>query len=295
MLLRELGIKTEPVLLSTRDNGIIYPTTPNKSRLNYVIACAEVDGKKYLLDATDLNRPYSMLPFRCMNGKGILAVDENLQWIDLLNNEKDNTRYFGEFRIGPDGTLEGKLNRIYDGYTACYQRDDLLRKGNDQYIKDLTEKIKDAHVDSIKIENGNIASPLTVSYIIQSQEITQNAGDLIFFNTLLGFGESSNPLAPLHRDYPVDLGCPVKKTFGFVIQIPEGYSVESLPQRSSISLPDRAGMFQYTALQVGDKIAVNCIFNISKTFFVMNEYDELREFFTRAIEKMEEKIVLKKI
>ena len=41
LLLKELGINADPVLLSTRTNGMVRESVPNYSKLNYVIACAE--------------------------------------------------------------------------------------------------------------------------------------------------------------------------------------------------------------------------------------------------------------
>ncbi len=104
------------------------------------------------------------------------------------------------------------------------------------------------HVDSIRIENNSISSPLNISYKIQSQEIAQNSGNMIFLNVLLGMGETKNPFAPEKREYPVDLGCPLKDSYIFVIEIPDGYQVESLPEKVSLSLPGNAGTYKFTTL-----------------------------------------------
>ena len=52
-MLREAGIKADPVLLSTRDNGKIQKLYPLLDQFNYVICRAIGNGKPYLLDATD--------------------------------------------------------------------------------------------------------------------------------------------------------------------------------------------------------------------------------------------------
>jgi hypothetical protein len=294
LLLKELGINADPVILSTRENGIIRETSPNLSRLNYVIACADISGRKHLLDATDFNRPYTMLPYRCLNGKGILAIDDSVQWLDLLTQEKDNTLHFGEFRVNSDGTLEGKMNITYDGIPACDNREELQKKGNEQFIKDLKEEFKNTKVDSIKIGNDELLAPMKLSYNLQSQELTQTSGNMIFFNVLLGMGETTNPFTLEKREYPVDLGCPMKDTYIFVIDIPDGYSVETLPTKVSLALPDTAGIYKFTVSQVGNKIVVNSVLTLTKTFYIMSEYPDLREFFTRMVAKQAEKVVLKK-
>jgi len=294
LLLKELGINANPVLLSTRNNGTIRENSPNLTRLNYVVACAEIAGKKHLLDATDIDRPYTMLPFRCLNGKGILAIKDSVQWIDLLNSEKENTRYYGEFKFTQSGEIEGKVNVTYDGYPAFNNREQIRTKGTDQYIKDLKDEFKTAHLDSVKVENAELTSPLKLSYDLHSQELVENNVNMIFFNTLFGMGENTNPLIAEKREYPVDFGCPIKESYIFVIDVPEGFSVESLPQKVALALPDNAGTFKFTASQVGNKIAINSVFNLTKTFFVMSEYADLREFYTRMVAKQAEKIVIKK-
>ena len=118
---------------------------------------------------------------------------------------------------------------------------------------------------------------------------------MIYFNALFGMGETTNPLTHEKREYPVDFGCPIKDSYIFVVEIPEGYSVESLPQNVALALPDNGGTFKFSVSQVGNKIAVNCLFNLTKTFYLIDEYPDLREFYARMVAKQAEKIVLKKI
>ena len=84
-LLRTAGIQAYPVVLSTRENGVILPKFPSVKKLNYIIGMAIIDGKQILLDATDPYRPAGVLPVRCINGKGIV-VDRDLHtWVDLIS------------------------------------------------------------------------------------------------------------------------------------------------------------------------------------------------------------------
>ena len=161
-------------------------------------------------------------------------------------------------------------------------------------MKDINEEIKGMKADSIKISNEGISTPLKINYHLQSQEMTQFNGNMIFFNVLLGFGETKNLFTSEKREYPVDIGCPDKETYSFVIELPDGYTVESLPEKVSIALPDNGGTFRFLVSQVGNKIAVNSVLNMTKVLYVMNEYPDLREFITRMVAKQAEKIVLKK-
>ncbi len=52
-MLNKAGIKVDPVLISTRSNGIVRTQFPVIDQMNYVICKAVLDGKTYLLDAPD--------------------------------------------------------------------------------------------------------------------------------------------------------------------------------------------------------------------------------------------------
>ena len=51
-MLREAGITTNPLVLSTINNGFIS-YNPSMNSLNYVIACSEINGKLYIMDASN--------------------------------------------------------------------------------------------------------------------------------------------------------------------------------------------------------------------------------------------------
>ena len=82
-LLKESGIDAAPVILSTRDNGIIHPSHASLSRINYVVACAMIDGKTFLMDATEPYSVVNLLPPRCLNGDGRLVDEKSGKWIEL--------------------------------------------------------------------------------------------------------------------------------------------------------------------------------------------------------------------
>jgi len=66
-LLNAADIKTNLMLSSTRQNGLPKKMHPVISDFNYVIAKTEIDGKDYLLDATDKFTPFGTLPFNALN------------------------------------------------------------------------------------------------------------------------------------------------------------------------------------------------------------------------------------
>ncbi|MDI9313031.1 MAG: hypothetical protein QM535_22665, partial [Limnohabitans sp.] len=67
-MLRFAGIDANPILVSTRDNGIAF--YPSRTAYNYVIAGVEIEDDVILLDATDKFAVPSVLPTRDLNWVG---------------------------------------------------------------------------------------------------------------------------------------------------------------------------------------------------------------------------------
>ena len=61
-LLRKLGFEANPVVLSTRENGMLSITNPSLAKLNFVIARVVLKDSEFLLDATDKYATYDLYP-----------------------------------------------------------------------------------------------------------------------------------------------------------------------------------------------------------------------------------------
>jgi len=296
LLLKELGLNARPVILSTRDNGIIIPDPPVLIRFNYVIAQVLIDDKSYLLDATDKKRSFGELPFFCLNGQGkIITEGGDAGWIDLLTNEKKNSAYEAKITVFPDGKLEGSLTLSATGYPGIEMRREYIEKGSEKYIRELKEKRKGWEVDKISFENmEDLTQPAKTVFSMSTTEVSQGDEKMIYFNVLANQGQLSNPFQAEERSFPVDFGCPIKETCMFVYTIPEGYTVESLPSPLRIALENQNGSFRFTTTVTGNQITITSLLSISKTLFIPSEYKALREFFARVVAKHSEQIILKK-
>lgn len=69
--------------------------------------------------------PFDMLPFQCLNGKGLVIESKGICWVPLLKNEKYNRIMFANFTVGDDGTLSGTLESWFSGYDAGIYRNQL--------------------------------------------------------------------------------------------------------------------------------------------------------------------------
>jgi len=73
------------------------------------------------------------------------------------------------------------------------------------------------------------------------------------------------------------------------------YKVEEAPAPVAIALPNNGGKFMFSITNYGNKINLVSQFKIDKTYFLPQEYGNLRQFYTLVVAKHAEQIVLKKI
>jgi hypothetical protein len=288
--LKEAGIKTYPVVLSTRTHGRILESAPMESKFNYVVALAEVNNKNYLLDATE-SFSLGALPFRCLNGKG-LVVDKPARLIDLVPSEKEADIYEATTNIDRNGAISTTIQTTRVGYSAVSYRKGIYSATKEKFAESLKSKFIDYEVDNFEVLNlDSIHQPLKYRFTLSAD--AGNAGT-VFLNTVIIPLITENPLKLQERLYPVDYGTTREYLYLSTINIPENYTVEELPKSAMFELPDKAGNFSYSVSQLGNKISIATKFNIKKPVFYSPEYKNLQEFYNIILGKHNEKIVLKK-
>ncbi|WP_169513322.1 transglutaminase domain-containing protein [Flexithrix dorotheae] len=293
-LLNNLGFDANPVILSTRQNGRVNVYQPMLDNMNYVIVHVAVGEKNFLLDATDRFLPIGQIPFKCMNGQGRLISETNSRWINLDTGGDYTKATSVKLQIKEEGSLEGTMSNTYKNYYAKIVRKSVLSKGEKEYFKDNWEdKVVNFTVSDPNFENvKELGEPLITKFNISIEEA--ELGGKIYLDPIFSKFYEENPFKQEKREYPVDFGCPTQKFYSLELELPEGYDAEELPQAVALTLPQKAGRFTYQVIKNGNKLQIISSIKISKPVFLPDEYAYLKEFFTQAISKQSEQIVLVK-
>ncbi|TKG93464.1 DUF3857 domain-containing protein [Puteibacter caeruleilacunae] len=297
LMLKKAGINAMPVVLSTRDNGLfVYPTSTG---FNYVIASCIIDGKRLLMDATDKCSAINQLPYRCLNNKGMIVQHPGTepQWIDLwqVGTSIKSTR--AQLSLNEDGSLTGSCKITRKGYSAMGKRASILSyKDIDEYKEKYTADFQDWEFDKFDVENvGQTAMPLNESFDINMSDVAVSSGDRIYIKTTLFDQKEKNPFKLKERKYPVDFGYTFKENQVYLINIPEGYEVEELPQAINMKIPQNGGAFTLIIRDAGNNmLQIQNRISINKPIFTAEEYEILKEFYNQIIQKESEQIILKK-
>jgi hypothetical protein len=295
-MLRAVGIEANPVLVSTIQNGL--PVYPTRTGFNYVIVAAEIDGKKTLLDASHKLTAPNILPLNVLNWNGrLIKKDGSSEEIQLDPTQQSKEIYSLIVKINPDGKMNGQARVQRTDYDAYSFREENNTKTEDAYLEKLENRLGGLEISNYAIENqkSNLDQSVIETFSFASSNRSDIIDGKIFVNPLLFFTQSKNPFNQEKRQMPVYFGYKNIEKFNLNIEIPQGYTVESLPKPFRISSEDKLMSFILNFSVSENKIQIVSQKEINSSIFVAEDYGMIKEFFQKMIVSQNEKIILKKI
>ena len=295
-LLTKLDFDVKPVVLSSRSNGFIIPAFPALERLNYVIALVKLNDQKILIDATEENAPYYLLPERCLNYYGQTVNSTKSELIEINSDRKEKKAVYYNMNLTDDLKLSGTLGYSKFDYAALKFRNEYKKyAGEDLFIEELLKEnpqlmIKEALIEDI----DSIYKPVKEKYNAVINNAVDVTGNAIMFYPMLLERTYENPFLSEKRNYPVDFAFCREETGTIIINIPENFTVTSLPESVVMKMPDNNALFIFKIVQVDKAVQVSYKFSINKALFMENEYPDLRAFYNQLVLKHAEPVTLKR-
>ena len=235
-MLNGAGIETFPALISTRKNGVAV--FPNRTGFNSVIGVAQIDGKKILLDASNKFTTINILPFEDLNWTGrLIKKDGSSQEINLVPNVVSKTNNTLLATIDDRGKIVGKVRIQKTDYEAYGFREKNAQFDKDSYLEKLENDFNGIQIDEYSIENkdADLSKPVTETFTFATDNQREIIGDKIFVNPMLFFTLNKNPFVQEKRQMPIYFGYPKQEKYNISFEIPEGYTIESIPKPMKIS------------------------------------------------------------
>lgn len=291
--LNAVGYLAEPVMIRRRSEGvlvdfhasinafdtfIIKVTTPDASK-NWYLDAAREFGYLNVLN-TDFLIPQARL----------MHLDGHGEWVDLTALTKSRVTEMVKASVTPDGTLTGNATiqaNNEDSYGIKAQYDDF--DSEEEYIEDIES---DERIDITSFEIQKEYGPTTM--IAYDFERDLDTGDRLYIQPFLSNYHSDTSFRKEKRDIPVDFPYPTAIIYSFVLDIPEGYDVEELPESVTMTCPPVKGRIMFHCKQIGNQISVSYRFTMDETTVLPEYYADLRAFWEKVVGVEKSTIVLKK-
>ena len=294
-MLRHAGLNANPVLISTKQNGI--PLFPTLDGYDYVISGIETEQGVVLLDASSKYAMPNILPSRVLNWEGrIVRKDKSSSTISLYPNQLSKNTITMMANLDVNGHIEGNYRAVKTNHNAMYYRESYLETDKVQFLKNLENKYKGMEISDYEVKNDyDLSEPITESYRFALQSQADIIGDKLYFSPMFFLKTNENPFKLEKREFPVDFGYPSEVAYRILINLPEGYKIDTMPEPAVVMMPDNLAEFKYNVSGNDKSIQVVITSKVNEPVISALYYDTLKEYYNKFIEKEADQIILTKI
>ncbi|RFN58563.1 DUF3857 domain-containing protein [Marixanthomonas ophiurae] len=289
------GLKGDLVLLSTRGNGLPTTDYPVMTDFNFTIVKINVDDTDYLLDATNKNTPFGVLPFRDLNVQGrVMNFKKGSYWQPIVPFSK-NVHYVNtQITANKGGVFTGVVNEINTGYMGWQKREDLEKNSKEEFLKEKQVRLSQLELSDYTIENQKeLEEPFKESYSTKLEK--SNSGKIFLNPFYIETYFTENPFNLEERNHPIDFGFPLTNTYLISIDLNNLYTVEQLPTNTALKLPNDDGSVSVVYSKGAGKVTIRLNLKLNNHSFPAEAYQGLKEFFAQVMTiQNQQPIVLKK-
>ncbi|OYQ45099.1 DUF3857 domain-containing protein [Flavobacterium aurantiibacter] len=293
-MLQHIGIKADPVLISTRSNGI--PLFPSRDAFNGVICLARIGNEELLIDATDDFPIPNLLPARDLNWVGRYISKEGFtEEVNLMPTKTSVQAITLMGDLNADGTLKGNMRKQRTEHFAKNYSGVSTDTPSDAYLEKLERELFGATIDSFKsIPPSNDSQTYVETFSFETTSICDIVAGKLLIKPLLFYTTSENPFKQDIRESPIDFNFPKQFKYMYILKIPEGYQVEALPEPVSVSLEDKSLAYKLSITFDAAKITITSVTDFNQPILPAEAYPAIKAIFAKMVEAEKQRIVLAK-
>jgi hypothetical protein len=293
--LREMGYEVDPVMIKLRSSGVLIEYHPEVHPFDTFILCVKAaDGRLYYIDGGSNNAFVNILPPLMLVPNARLIKPKQCGWVDLTNLSRNNLVMSVYASLKPDMTFEGKVDAKFTGVRSYEEKSDFHSCGSeDKYIENMEQE------SSIEIGERTVTG--TDEYSSQmmfSYDYVMDAdpmGDMIYVSPFLTRFHSPDAFQSLTRSCPIDFPSAYSVTYMYALNIPEGYSIEQVPENLNIKTEALDAIMRLDVQTAGAVVKVIFTYNQKSMNGFMEDYEAIRQFWQYINDVYDSMIVLKKI
>ncbi len=290
--LKKMGIEADPVMLSTREHGMIDTNIHDVSQFNHVIVRTNINGEYIFLDATDTLRPYNFVRKNSIGVIGFLINENGYEWVKIHNKDITQNKITTNITFRDNNTVIGTVKNELTGYDALDIRHEVLKNKTSNTINNRIQTgLEDVNLSVPEIKNlNNIDAPL----IIKSDlKLSKNVSGKFVFKPKIDLKFTDDNFMENFRACPVELDYPFIYEYITKIQIPKNFKVK-YPENKSLQMFGNNVQFIYTIKKKKNKLIVNITYSIKQIRFPAYAYNAFADFMYKIENKLNEEIIIQK-
>ena len=298
-LARSAGFEAHAVRIGSRAERFFTKTLPVGSQLNSEVAVVILDKKEIFVDAGTPTAPFGTLAWQKAPVPGMkLFKKQEPVWIETPGLDASCAQIARIISLKIDGaTLKANAKIAYQGQDALVRR--LAHYADDDAAtkKSLEDGVKSLFPDGSTVSLASLigmrtADPaLRAEYDLELPNSASFAGSRIVVPMPLFQATRRNPFAATTRKSGVYNDYPSTEDDAVTLEIPPGYSVETMPAPTQINAGAIVYQTQYRAAD--NKVYFTRHLTVNAVYIPVDKYPALRAIYSRIAAADQEQIVLR--
>lgn len=278
-MLTHAKIESHIAWIGTRSNNYTYEKVPTPIVDNHMIAVAKINNEYIFLDATG---QYTLFPgfTSFIQGKeALLKIDkDNHKIINVPIIPADQNSTKGTVKLEfKDEKISGKADiqlsgfvksRLLGQYQTATEKNDFLKTYLSRFTPNST-------TSNVAITQDDLTpKPMEINYDFTLDKWAKHLDSQIIFKPILFFPFSDSRVDTEKRKVPVEHDYKKSYDFEYEFTIPEGYSIDFMPENLEISNDLIQAKITYLVsrnkLLVNQKMAINVLLLEKPNFEIWN-------------------------
>jgi Domain of Unknown Function with PDB structure (DUF3857)/Transglutaminase-like superfamily len=297
-LARAAGFDASLVFTSNRKEKFFDKGLLSSRQLDSEIAVVSLNGKDIYLDPGTRFCPYGYLRWIRTSTMGLKLDKKGGSFVTVpaAPYDKAVTRRVAEMSLDESGTLKGTITVKFEGGEALERRLEALETDEAGKKKSLEDELQDslpsgAIIKLAKSEGWETSdAPLTASFDVEMSGYSSSAGKRLLVPAYLFQAKRMDAFNHAERKFPVYFPYAFAESDRVNITIPDGYTLESVPQEQSARL-SYAG-YQNVVQFDGKRLLTQRVLQVNGIFFRLELYPEVKNFFGKVQAGDEQQAVL---
>ncbi len=300
-MLKEAGITAHPVLLRAGSTAKVSDELPSPHAFNHAICLAEINGKKFWLDATAQLASWGVVPGGDRGAQAFVIRDGVGSWevIPHAAPEENRLEQTAKLTLAADGSATGTVRVQGTGDADMGLRGALFFTRPDK-VKEMVERMAQGIGANAKVTKYTVSDfrnkdlPVTITYDVTLPSWAQKSGSMLLFKARAeqSAGSGSSPFLQETREHPIfqDSSGVLESTVE--IAIPAGYSPLSMPE--PLEVKSDLGIFRRTVTNKDNALTIAVRAENHRADIPAARYSEVRKYYDDMVKVADEPIILKK-
>ena len=297
-LARAAGYQADLLRVSSRRDRVFDPKLLSESQLRDEIVRVKVNGSDLFLDPGTRFCPFGLVAW-FYTSVPALQLDKNggtFEVVPTATADKSVTHRNADVMINADGSMQSDVTVEFKGDDALQHRLAALESdeaGRKQSLEDelrswlafgATVELKDVHGWESSEE------PLVAHFVVEAGGFATVAANRLVVPGNLFRSMQTEAFTTSERRYPVYFPYTYEEIDRVTLHIPEGYSVDIVPDGQDVRLP--SSRFITTRSLKKNELLLTRALVVNSIYFHPEQYSALKGFFDKLKAADEEQIVM---